>query len=136
MTTQTGGCQCGSVRYELTAEPREAYACHCNECRKQSASAFGISVLMDRNAVNQISGRTKVWSRPTDSGGHLDCHFCPDCGSRLWHVGFTDPDTFSVKGGSLDEPPNFAKLHHIWVSQKMPGVILPDGATCSEKEPK
>ncbi|MEM7546312.1 MAG: GFA family protein [Pseudomonadota bacterium] len=131
----TGGCQCGAVRYELTGPPRDAYACHCNECRKQSASAFGISVLVDRTHLRILQGETQVWSRPTDSGGTLFCHFCPDCGTRLWHIGSNDPETVSVKGGSLDTPPDFDSLHHIWVGQKLSGLSLPSDATCHDKEP-
>ena len=26
---QTGGCQCGKVRYEIAAEPQSVYTCHC-----------------------------------------------------------------------------------------------------------
>jgi hypothetical protein len=26
---QTGGCQCGKVRYEITEEPQSVYTCHC-----------------------------------------------------------------------------------------------------------
>src|SRR5271167_4851648 len=39
-----GGCQCGAVRFQIAANRLVAYACHCLECQKQSASAFGISV--------------------------------------------------------------------------------------------
>ena len=44
MTTHMGGCQCGAVRYTLATDKITAYACHCLECQKQSASAFAISV--------------------------------------------------------------------------------------------
>jgi hypothetical protein len=128
-----GGCQCGAVRYELTAAPLAAYACHCKECRKQSASAFGISLLMDRAHLRLVSGELKQWNRPTDSGGTMACHFCPDCGTRLWHIGSLEPDTASVKGGSLDAPPDFDTLFHIWTCQKLPGLPLPAGAQTFEK---
>jgi hypothetical protein len=29
---QTGGCQCGKVRYEITEEPQLVYTCHCLDC--------------------------------------------------------------------------------------------------------
>lgn len=46
--TWTGGCQCGSVRYEFAGEPLALYVCHCIECRRQSASAFGMSLAVPR----------------------------------------------------------------------------------------
>jgi hypothetical protein len=42
----TGGCQCGSVRYVLAAEPVRTVACHCKECQRQSGSAFGMSMIV------------------------------------------------------------------------------------------
>jgi hypothetical protein len=82
----TGGCQCGAVRYAISAEPLAVYVCHCRECQKQSASAFGISVLVPRDAFRVERGEVRIWSRPTDSGRTLDCMFCAECGSRVWHA--------------------------------------------------
>jgi hypothetical protein len=41
---KTGGCQCGAVRYELTGDPLPLAISHCNECQKQTARAFGMSL--------------------------------------------------------------------------------------------
>ncbi len=30
----TGGCQCGKVRYEVTADPDNAMSCNCSRCSK------------------------------------------------------------------------------------------------------
>ncbi|MET0743309.1 MAG: GFA family protein, partial [Microvirga sp.] len=64
----TGGCQCGTIRYAITGPPHEIYVCHCRECRKQSASAFGISVVVDSASLRLLQGSPRRWSRPTDSG--------------------------------------------------------------------
>jgi hypothetical protein len=37
---QTGGCQCGAVRYEISEAPQLVYTCHCNECQRLTGSAF------------------------------------------------------------------------------------------------
>lgn len=36
-----GHCLCGSVTWELTAEPYASYNCHCKMCRKAHGTAFG-----------------------------------------------------------------------------------------------
>jgi hypothetical protein len=122
-----GGCQCGQVRYELTNAPHEIYVCHCRECQKQSASAFGISVTARSADVRLLTGRLGHWTRSTDSGGSLTCFFCPDCGSRVWHGDREREDEISIKGGSLDEPVDLADATHIWTSRKLSGVIIPEG---------
>lgn len=130
----TGGCQCGAVRYQISAEPVAVYVCHCRECQRQSASAFGISVIVPADALAVTQGVVKTWRRPTDSGRVLDCMFCVVCGSRIHH---TTPGgtTVSVKGGSLDQPMDVAAAVHIWTSRKLPGVVIPDGAVQFAGEP-
>ncbi|GAB5471404.1 MAG: GFA family protein [Rhodospirillales bacterium] len=132
----TGGCQCGAVRYELTAPPVNVYVCHCSECRRQSASAFGISVYLPSAAVRLTKGAPKRWTRPGAQSGQIDCYFCGDCGSRLWHDGRDDPTTRSLKGGSLDRPPDLSDAVHIWTKSKLPGVVVPQGARQFPEEPE
>ena len=124
----TGGCQCGACRYHVTGAPLRLYACHCTECRAQSASAFGISLIVRVSDFSMTSGTSKIWERPTSGSGRLACNFCPDCGSRLFHHGSDEPERVSVKGGSLDQAPSLAEAYHIWTDSKLPGVIIPPGA--------
>lgn len=134
-TVRHGGCQCGAVRYEVTGPTRKLVVCHCNECRKQSASAFGISVFVPRDALRVIRGAPNFWSRPTESGPHLQGAFCPRCGSRLWHQRADGSGDISIKGGSLDEPVDLTSAIHIWTLRKLPGVQIPDSATRFDKGP-
>jgi len=130
-----GGCQCGAIRYELSRGPLEIYVCHCTECRKQSASAFGISFIVPRTALHITQGEPRFWSRPTDAGNTLDCAFCGACGSRLWHQRRDPVDTLSIKGGSLDEAVDVSRAVHIWTSRMLPGIVLPDGTVQFTGEP-
>ena len=129
----SGGCQCGAVRYAITAAPLEVYVCHCLECRHQSASAFGISVIVPRDAF-RLTGAVSVWTRRTGSGGTLDCTFCPRCGTRLCHASPGEA-SLSVKGGSLDVPPDLSAVPHIWTARALPGVQIPPGAPQYPGEP-
>ena len=124
----TGGCQCGALRYEITVTPEALYVCHCRECRKQSASAFGMSLVVPRAGFRLLQGSVKSWSRPTDSGRILNCLFCPECGSRIWHERAGGAETITVKGGSLDQPLDLDSAIHVWTSRRLPGVIIPEHA--------
>ncbi|MGP1254016.1 MAG: GFA family protein [Kiloniellales bacterium] len=131
-----GGCQCGDVRYEVRGPAIDVYVCHCRECQKQSSSAFGISVIVNSSDLVLLSGEPRIWTRPATLGGSLDCAFCPNCGSRLWHGNPKRDEAISVKGGSLDAPPDLSEVKHIWVSRKLPGVVLPDDAEIHTEEPE
>lgn len=130
----TGGCQCGVLRYRVMAQPSRIYVCHCTECRAQSSSAFGISVIVPPAAVELTAGRPRIWRRDTASGKVLACAFCPDCGSRIWHVNEPAGTEMSIKGGSLDLPVDLTGTVHIWTISKLPGVVIPDGAVQWERD--
>ena len=129
-----GGCQCGAVRYVVTIEELVAYACHCRECQKQSASAFGLSVPVPSRHV-EIEGAMAVYRRPTDVGGITACWFCKACGTRLYHRSEGDDDNLTIKGGSLDRSDLLVPSAHIWTKSKPPWVILPPGVPSHPTQP-
>lgn len=131
----TGGCQCGKVRYSIQTDRLVSYACHCRECQKQAASAFGMSVPVMLASL-RVEGETASWRRATDSGSHTDCHFCPTCGTRLYHAGANRPGMVTVKGGSLDRAQDLDPVAHIWVCSKQDWVVLPDGVPQWETQPQ
>ncbi|RYP70474.1 hypothetical protein DL771_005411 [Monosporascus sp. 5C6A] len=103
-------CQCGTVSFPTpTAKPTALYHCHCTECQKQSASAFGTSAIFESGNLfplaPDLKARLGLYTRPTDRGS-MDCYFCRACGSRLFHrirdtSGAPRP-TVSVKGGCVE----------------------------------
>ena len=133
---RSGGCQCGAVRYESSGVPLGLYVCHCRECRRQSASAFGLSLDVPRAGFRVTSGAPSFWTRSADSGRRVVCAFCPACGSRLWH----EPEgaaseTLTIKAGSLDEPVDLSTAIHIWTKRKLKGVVIPAEAQQFPGEP-
>jgi hypothetical protein len=61
--------------------------------------------------------------------------FCAACGSRLWHESADPAVPLSVKGGSLDEPPDLTQAVHIWTARKLAGVVIPADARQFPGEP-
>ncbi|WP_041548911.1 GFA family protein, partial [Chamaesiphon minutus] len=50
-TPFTGGCMCGAIRYECSAEPIAMGLCHCQDCQRATGSAFAAAVMLPRSAV-------------------------------------------------------------------------------------
>jgi hypothetical protein len=94
-----------------------------------------ISLIVPGPGLRVTRGAPKFWSRATDSGHTLECVFCPDCGSRLWHQLVGAAETISVKGGSSDNPIDLRSAVHIWTSRMLPRIILPEGAVQFPGEP-
>jgi hypothetical protein len=132
---RAGRCQCGEVRYESAGEPLVLYVCHCRDCQRQSASAFGMSLEVPRAGLRVTNGAPHYWTRGADSGRRLRCAFCPTCGARLWHEPEEASDTVTIKAGSLDEPVDVSTAIHIWTLRKLPGMAIPNGARQFPEEP-
>jgi len=127
MGTHDGGCQCGALRYRIERDPRKVAVCHCQGCQRQSGSAFGISLDVSREDFTLLSGRLRSFSVRCDSGRTKECHFCEECGTRIYHAGDWG---LSVKGGTLDDPSWIEPSAHYWTAMKQRWVEIPDGVRC------
>lgn len=108
-----GRCQCGAVRYVVTAEPLTLYACHCTNCRRQGGSAFALSLLIAREGWTVTQGAPQAYRFAGDSGRPKTGLFCPECGVRLSHE--TDgAATRTIRAGTLDEISALSPVGHIW----------------------
>ena len=72
-------CLCGSVRWEITAEPFYAFNCHCKLCRKAHSSAFGTYRFVKTEQFNWLSDTDTI--RHYRSSHLLTRSFCGTCGS-------------------------------------------------------
>lgn len=123
---QVGGCQCGAVRYEVTGLPLALYACHCTECQRQSGSAFGLSMIVAAGDFH-LTGALKHFAR--DGGGETEVHghFCPECGTRIYHSRPGRRDRYTLKPGTLDDTTWLRPSAAIWLRSAQGWAPIPDG---------
>jgi hypothetical protein len=120
------------VRYEIDAEPDAVYVCHYTDCQRQSGSAFAMAIRIPRVNFRLLSGTLKKYVRTCDSGRTMDCYFCPECGTRIYHVAQRFPGYCSVKPGTLDDQRWVKPTHHLFVRSKMPWMQIPEGVVVAE----
>lgn len=134
MTERAGGCQCGRVRYRVIGDPLIVNVCHCKECQRQSGSAFGMSmIVLSTNFV--VEGPLKAFTRSSESGRPLQCHFCPECGTRIYHVPSYAQGVVNVKPGTLDDTSWLRPAGHFWTRSRQPWLSLQDGLPQHERQP-
>jgi hypothetical protein len=135
MQSFTGQCQCGAVRYTVTGKQVAAFVCHCTDCQRQSASAFGMAAWIAEAEVQVEQGNLQEWIRHTPSGKQMVCRFCGVCGSRLIHQ-VLGSGYLSIKPGSLDDPSQCQPIAHIWTRSKQPWIDIPLGMLQFEGNPE
>lgn len=136
MTTKgSGGCQCGTIRYEITGAPIRTIACHCTDCQKQSGSAFGMTLVVNEADFQLTKGEPKIWTSQSDAGRAKLGAFCPDCGTRVYHKPEWRKGMISIKPGTLDDTRRLKPDMHLWTGSKQPWVVIPDGVEAYETQP-
>ncbi len=115
----TGGCICGAVRYECSAEPVMTGNCHCRDCQKASGSAFVSALAVPKNAL-KITGAVKYYDVKGDSGHTVSRGFCSNCGARLFGKPQAMPDLAVITAGSLDDPSWFRPGMDLYTSSSQP----------------
>ena len=53
----TGGCVCGAIHYECTAEPIMMFKCHCRDCQHVTGSGFAPGILLPSGAFRLTRGQ-------------------------------------------------------------------------------
>ena len=133
---QQGQCQCGKIQYLLLGKPLMIYACHCLHCQKQSSSAFGISMWMERHEVKFTAAEPTLWITYGDSGAKKICAFCGECGSRIYHARGDNTAPLSMKAGTLNDTSWLNPVAHIWTKRAQPWLkVESSGLFCFEGDP-
>lgn len=98
MTTHTGGCHCGQVRFEVDAPAIiAADECNCSICHKSGflhliVSAEDFRLLQGEDAIHTYAFNTGVAQH----------HFCSHCGIKSFYIPRSHPDGVSVNVLCLD----------------------------------
>ena len=118
----TGGCSCGAVRYECTAEPTYMFKCHCRDCQYVSGSAYMPVYYVPKTAFRFTKGDVKRHETQSLRGGTNLRGFCADCGSRL--TGGESERGIGIAAPSLDDPRAFRPTFHTFTVDAEPWDLL------------
>lgn len=121
MSPITGGCQCGKVRYELSAPPKSTF-CHCRMCQRATGGVFAALCMVGKDQLFWSRGQPKFYA----SSNVATRGFCADCGTPLTFA-YNDKPRIEVTTGSLDDPHAVGLVEHFGVESRMPWLKLCDG---------
>jgi hypothetical protein len=124
----TGGCFCGTLRYEAQGSPLSAGHCYCADCQKVSGSGFIPFLLFPSSAI-RFTGRTRQLISTAANGGITTRNFCSTCGSLVFGGEPDRSDSFTVYAGSLDDASLFNPRIAIFASCRPAWALLPASIT-------
>lgn len=107
MTTMTGGCACGKVRFEADVDDYEAYLCHCRMCQRSTGS---VSI-----AFKNLKQADVRWlSEPDwyDSSPIAKRPYCSGCGTSFGFQFKEGSPNMDLTVASFDDPSRFKPTSH------------------------
>lgn len=119
MNSHQGGCLCGAVRYQVTAEPKSLVHCHCVDCRRASGAPSLAWAIVPLEGFSWLCGQPTTYA----SSPPVTRTFCSRCGTTLTYQ-YEDSSNIDVTTATLDDPAAFAPLKEIWVEQRLPWDVL------------
>lgn len=123
MTTRTGKCLCGAVKFAVTDCDHEYGVCHCKMCQRWVG--FALAGIMVRPEQLSITGAGQIggW-RSSDLS---ERQFCKRCGSALFFVDFRPDgsvDRYEVMLGLLDRTDGLTLEREIFTDRKIDGWAI------------
>lgn len=98
MTTHSGGCHCGNVRFEIEAPADiEATECNCSICSK---TGF-LHLFVTRGNFRLLTKEAEL-ATYTFGTGVAKHYFCRTCGIKSFYIPRSHPDGYSVNVRCLD----------------------------------
>ena len=116
---RVGGCLCGAVRYETSAEPSFQGICHCRDCQRSSGGAYIPAFFVPENML-AVTGEVHSYTSRGTSGGEITRSFCPKCGSQVFARPAVLGGLVGVRAGTLDDPSQFKPQLEIFTSTAAP----------------
>lgn len=130
----TGGCTCGAIRYEGTAQPDFSWLCHCRDCQRASGSAF-CSVMYVPGSSLKVTGEPHYYTVTAESGRSVSRGFCKNCGSPVFIKAELVPNLQGVWASSLDDPAFFKPVVQVWTGSVQEWGMLHPGLPHLAKAP-
>lgn len=110
-----GGCHCGAIRYEMTAEVAHHALCHCTDCRKASGAPAVAWAMAAADQVT-ITGEPLTYAS-SEHGRRL---FCGACGTSLFYTNeVIFPGMIDVQSATLDDPDSIPLQAQIQTAERI-----------------
>ena len=103
-----GHCHCGEIAFEAEVDPDALTICHCTDCQMITGSAFRANIAASADHFALKSGTPKSYVKTAESGNKRRQTFCDTCGTQLWACAVEDPQTYTLRVGTIGQRAAFS----------------------------
>jgi hypothetical protein len=114
----TGGCQCGAIRFALSAPPAKVSICHCRMCQKASGAPFASFAEIEKADFAWTRGQPVAFR----SSSIAERDFCRDCGTPLSFRRIDGP-RIEIMTGAFDRPDRLVPIRQYGTESRLGWVV-------------
>ena len=130
----SGGCYCGSLRYEANGDVEASIQCHCRECQYITGGNPNVIMIMPSSGFKFVKGIPKTFKRK-DIEKAVTRLFCENCGTGIGTKNPNRPNSIILKVGTFDDPSIFKPDIAIFTIDKQKFHYIEDGLKSFERRP-
>ena len=97
-------CCCRANGIQVDGLPLRHGVCHCDDCKRRTGSAFGISAYFENSQIIRYIGEPRVYEKGSRFGDQKR-HFCGTCGMTLYWTLGARVDFTGIAGGCFNDDP-------------------------------
>ncbi len=119
---RTGHCLCGATRYRIEGPETWACHCHCESCRRQTASPVTTFFGIPLSRFEWTGQPPKSWA----SSPGVRRSFCPTCGTPMAFQADRYAGEIHLYAATLSDPAGFEPAFHVHYAERLPWLKLDD----------
>lgn len=127
-------CQCGQLVLTFTQPPAAQLVCHCQDCRSIGGKPFA-SVAFFKAEEGCEKGDFTAQDLTGGSGKPKQYRSCKSCGEFVYATVDALKGLLGVGVERFNPPFEFKPMAHVWTSEKVEGVTIPEGVMQFPKGP-
>lgn len=129
MTSETGGCLCGAIRYRYSGAFLWTAHCHCESCRRQTSSPVTSFFAVPKSRFEFTGEKPKQYR----SSPGVIRRFCGKCGSPVSYEHDRKPEEIHLYAAGLDDATGFAAGHHDFWNERVAWLQVSDDLLKNEE---
>ena len=118
-----GACLCGHITFSAVIDPDKVIVCHCTDCQRHAATAFGVVVRVVDEQFELHTGTMKTYVKTAESGTKRALTFCPECGTRIYAKTVGEGMQFTgLRTGTLEQCAELVPSAQVYYRSSQPWI--------------
>lgn len=120
MSADHGKCHCSQTEWEVQLEDRKHILCHCDTCKQLGGGTYSLNQIVPKENLKLTKGKLNTYTYYGESGKPVNCYYCPNCTTHVYHHQTVMGDKIVVRTILLDNGKSIQPGAEIFGKARLP----------------